>query len=347
MAKALNITYINCPDLMSGQWKIKQLPDFSPKPTSFLTGLKIYENYLQNVWFKENQLYLFIHFINLKLFQMAETSQSTWSKNLVMTVNSTAYFMLAYIFMISLINLCSMIMAKIVYGLDGTLFHYGFNLTRQDFEWSLDSVFLIFFVGVIFALVFGVWFQFMYKSTRKGSGHFKLFLLWAYLIAYTIFFGDIVFGAFINYMPGAFFNFMFVPMVFRVIIGILGLIMLFLVGYYSAKNILISLNIYLRKASVLKVETYLYAQIIYPFIIGNIIIFILKIPYQAKFEYIDTLVLLSMIIVLISVFFRMEKLHSIQFTRHRDTFTFKTIPIIASIIAIILFRFGLGMGFSI
>jgi hypothetical protein len=240
-----------------------------------------------------------------------------------------------------------MVMAKIVFKLDGTLYHYGFDLLREDFQWSIDSVFLIFFLGVVVALAFGVWFQAMYKSTRKGSGHFKLFLLWAYLIAYTIFFGDIVFGAFINYMPGAFFNFMFVPMVFRVIIGIIGLIALFVVGYYSARNILISLNIYLRKASISQIETYLYAQIIFPFIIGNIIIFMLKIPNQAKFEYIDTLVLLSMIIILISVYFRMEKLHSIQFTRHRDSFKLKTIPVIASVVAVLLFRFGLGMGLSL
>jgi hypothetical protein len=182
---------------------------------------------------------------------------------------------------------------------------------------------------------------------RKGSGHFKLFFLWTYLIAYTIFFGDIVFGAFINYMPGAFFNYMGIPMVFRVIIGIGGLIMLFVIGQFSAKNILISLNIYLRKASISQIEPFFYSQLIFPFIIGNILVFILKIPYQAKFEYIDTLVMLSMVIVIISVFFKMEKLQSIQFTRHRDKFTIKPIPVFIAIIAVLLFRFGLGMGVSL
>ncbi|MBE0640114.1 MAG: hypothetical protein IH598_16495 [Bacteroidales bacterium] len=278
---------------------------------------------------------------------MSESSQLTPNKNLIITINSTAYFMLAYIFVITVINFTSMVMAKVFYGLNGTLYHYGFDLDRKDFTWTLEPVVLIFFIGVLLALLFGVLFQVMYQNVRKGSGHGKLFLLWAYLIAYTLFFGDIVFGAFINYMPGAFFNYMNIPMVFRVIIGIFGLIMLFVIGQFSAKNILISLNIYLRRASMSQVEPFFYAQLIIPFVIGNILIFILKIPYQAKFEYIDTLVLLSLVIIVISVFFRMEKLQSIQFTRHRDSFRLKKIPILLAIIITLLFRFGLGMGLSL
>jgi hypothetical protein len=278
---------------------------------------------------------------------MSESTKSTGARNLIIMINSTAYFMLAYIFVITLINFISMLMAKWVYGLSGTLYHYGFDLDRQDFNWTLDSVVLIFFIGVLVALLFGVLFQIMYQNVRKGSGHFKLFFLWAYLIAYTVFFGDIVFGAFINYMPGAFFNYMGIPMVFRVIIGIGGLIMLFVIGQFSARNILISLNIYLRKASISQIEPFFYSQLIFPFIIGNILVFILKLPYQAKFEYIDTLVMLSMVIVIISVFFKMEKLQSIQFTRHHDKFTLKPIPVFIAIVAILLFRFGLGMGVSL
>jgi len=278
---------------------------------------------------------------------MSESSQLTPNKSLIITINSTAYFMLAYIFVITVINFTSMFMAKVFYGLSGTLYHYGFDLDRKDFTWTLEPVVLIFFIGVLLALLVGVLFQIMYQNVRKGSGHVKLFLLWGYLIAYTIFFGDIVFGAFINYMPGAFFNYMNIPMVFRVIIGISGLVTLFVIGQFSAKNILISLNIYLRKASVSQVEPFFYAQLIIPFVLGNIIIFLLKIPYQAKFEYIDTLVLLSMVIIVISVFFKMEKLQSIQFTRHRDSFKIKKIPLVLAIVAIILFRFGLGMGLSL
>lgn len=278
---------------------------------------------------------------------MTKNAINSGANNTIIIINSTAYFMLAYIFNITLINFISMLMAKWVYGLSGTLYHYGFDLDRTDFAWSLDSVVLIFFIGVVVALLFGVLFQIMYQKVRKGSGHFKLFFLWSYLIAYTIFFGDIVFGAFINYMPGAFFNYMNVPMVFRVIIGITGLIILFVIGQYSARNVLISLNIYLRKASISQIEPLFYAQLIIPFVIGNIIVFILKMPNHAKFEYIDTLVMLSMVIIVISVFFRIEKLQSMQFTRHRDSFKLMPIPVIAAIIAIVLFRFGLGMGLSI
>lgn len=278
---------------------------------------------------------------------MTESSQLTPKKKLIITLNSTAYFMLAYIFVITLINFTSMVMAKVFYNLDGTLYHYGFDLERKDFTWTLEPVVLIFFIGVLIALLVGVVFQFMYQNVRKGSGHFKLFFLWAYLIAYTIFFGDIVFGAFINYMPGVFFNYMNVPMVFRVIIGIFGLIMLFVIGQFSAKNILISSNIYLRRASISQIEPFFYAQLIIPFVIGNILVFILKIPYQGKFEYIDTLVMLSMVIIVISVFFKIDKLQSIQFTKHHDSFKLKRVPFFLAIIAIILFRFGLGMGISL
>lgn len=278
---------------------------------------------------------------------MAETPTITPSKSFTIIVNSTAYFMLAYIFVITTVNFTSMLMARLFYGLHSTLYPYGFVIDRKDFTWTLEPVVLIFFIGVLIALLIGVFFQIVYRKLRKGTGHGKMFFLWGYLIAYTIFFGDIVFGAFINYMPGAFFNYMNTPLVFRVIIGILGLIMLFVVGQVAARDILISLNIYLRKASMTFIEPYFYAQLVFPFIIGNILIFLLKIPHHAEFDYIDTLVLLSMVIVVISVFFKLERLQSMQFTRSRDSFRLKQIPLIAAIVVILLFRIGLGYGISI
>jgi hypothetical protein len=277
-----------------------------------------------------------------------KTKNTTLRQKLaVITINSTAYFMLAYIAFIVLINFISLLMANFFYDVGGTLYHYGFDLNTQNFEWSLESVVLIFFIGVLVALLFAVYFQILYKSIRRVTDHWKLFLLWFYLIAYTVFLGDIIIGAFVNYMTGAFFNFMFTPMFLRVIIGILGLIALIVIGVNSAKNVLISLNIYLKKASIPASRPFILAQILYPFLIGNLIIFLLKIPQEAKFGYIDTFVLLSMFVIIAAIIFKSNTLSSINFSRHTDSFKIRSGPVIIAIIAILLFRFGLGMGISI
>ena len=277
---------------------------------------------------------------------MSAKEKTLVQKKLIITANSTAYFIIAYVFVISLINFTSLVMAKIFYDLEGTLYHYGFFLDRKSFDWTLESIVLIFFIGVIVAIIFGYIFQKMYQNIRRGPGHFKLFLLWSYLIAYTIFFGDIVFGAFINYMPGAFFNYMFFPMFMRVVIGIIALIMLYVIGQFSTKNALVSLNIYLHKASISEIRPYLIAQFLYPFLLGNAIIFLLKIPYQAAFQYVDTFVLLSMFIIIVSIVINIRKLPSHRFSRPTDKFTLKKIPIVVAIVLMLLFRLVLGSGIS-
>jgi hypothetical protein len=275
---------------------------------------------------------------------MSENETSSLRKYLVISVNSLAYFMLAYLFIILLINLVSMGMAKIFYDVNSTMTPNGFDIDQTNFKWSLEPVVLIFFIGVLLAMLFGIWFQMIYINTRKGGGHLKLFFLWSYLIAYTIFFGDMIFGAFFNYMPGAFFNFMGFPIPLRVVIGIGGLVMLFVVGWMSAKNVVISLNIYLRKASISHIRPYITAQLLVPFVVGNVIIYFLKSPLQAKFEYIDTLVLLTMVVVIAGVIFAIDKQQSVKFTRHHDSFRVRWIPVLISLAAMVAYALIFNTG---
>ncbi|HZK08251.1 MAG TPA: hypothetical protein VFC92_08620 [Bacteroidales bacterium] len=278
---------------------------------------------------------------------MPEKETSTLRKYLVISANSLAYFMLAYLFIILLINFVSMLMAKIFYGVGSTMTQNGFDIDKTNFHWTLESVVLIFFIGVMVAMLFGVWFQMIYIKTRKGNGHLKIFFMWSYMIAYTIFFGDLVFGAFFNYMPGAFFNFMAIPMFLRLVIGIGGLVMLFVVGWVSAKNVVISLNIYLRKASISQIRPYVMAQLLVPFVVGNAIIFFLKWPLQAKFQYLDTLVLLTMGLILVGVIFAIGKQQSIRFTRHHDSFRVRWVPVLLSVGAIIAYVLIFNIGHPI
>ena len=268
---------------------------------------------------------------------MSEKETSSLRKYLVISVNSLAYFILAYLFIILVINFVSMGMAKIFYGVSSTMTPNGFDIDQTNFQWSLESVVLIFFIGVLLAMLFGIWFQMIYINTRKGGGHLKLFFLWSYLIAYTIFFGDMIFGAFFNYMPGAFFNFMGFPIPLRVVIGIGGLVLLFVVGWMSAKNVVISLNIYLRKASISTIRPYVTAQLLVPFVVGNVIIYFLKSPLQAKFEYVDTLVLLTMVVVIAGAIFAIDKQQSVKFTRHHDSFRVRWVPVLISLAAMVAY----------
>jgi hypothetical protein len=113
--------------------------------------------------------------------------------------------------------------------------------------------------------------------------------------------------------------------------------MLFVVGWVSAKNVLVSLNIYLHKASVSHIRPYVTAQLVVPFLVGNVIIFFLKSPLQAKFEYVDTLVLLTMIVVIAGVIFAIDKQQSVKFTRHRDSFRVRWVPVLISLAAIVAY----------
>ncbi len=261
----------------------------------------------------------------------------------IIVANSLSYFMLAYFTVIILSNLFSILMANID-GVNGILYYYGFDILSPDRIWSKELTFLIFFFGIGFSFALGLFFERIYKKKRRHSKHFKMYYLWGYFLSYTYFFGNIIAGSFFYFGTGVIFEVFHIPILFRILLGVIAMAVLVYLGKYATRGFIISLNSYQTFVERQDYVRLMKAQLLYPFIIGNVLILFLKIPHHKDFFMLDTLVWVTGIIPIISLFFNLSGQSSIRFKKKIPAIRLFQIPIIMFILVMLLYRFGLSGG---
>lgn len=260
---------------------------------------------------------------------------------LKIAVNSLAYFLLAYYVLILLTNGFTILLLNLN-GIQAWLTYFGVQLAEPKKIWPSDLKLLVFFFGTGFSFVLGILSERFYKKTRRHTNHLKIFFLWFYLLAFAYFFGNVIVGAFFFYGPGVVFDQWGMPMIIRLVFGLIAVAALILIGFFSTRNVLISFNVYKHHLSSEDFSALLWVQFFVPFLAGNLIIFLLKIPHQADFLYLDTLVLISLLITLVTIFLNARNYSSIRFKRKHDHFQFLALPIIFAVLLTVFYRLCLG-----
>jgi len=255
----------------------------------------------------------------------------------IVVINSLIYFLLAYYSVILLTNAFSLLLAKL-YGFNGTLYHFGVILDIKQWQWSDNFVFLIFFFGTAFPLLLGIIAIKKYKKIRRSSCHYKMFFFWAYLISFSYFFGNLLIGVIFYFGFGAVFVSYSVPLIIKIIFGVIAFFVLIMIGKNSVRNTMVSFSSYFQEVSKPDISKYLNLQILFPALIGNVIIFLLKIPHHSEFSYHDTYVLLCMFIVIISIYASPNDRLPMKLRKTEDSFSLQKTPLILAIIFIVLIR---------
>ncbi len=262
----------------------------------------------------------------------------------VIAINSLVYFLLAYFFVIFFTNGFLLLIA-VLNGTGGTLSYYGFDLESQA-AWTGDLKLLIYFFGTGISLLLGIVFERIYKSRRRRPYPQKIFFLWVYLIAFSYFFGNTLAGAFFYYGPGVVFEMFGIPFLLRILIGIAALILLIYTGIYATRGVLISLNSYYSFIDHQQFRSLIAAQLLYPYLFGMAIIFVLKIPHHADLKFLDTFVLACMIIPLLAAYFHAPRQHSIRFGGKNKNVRLLAAPLVLVFIVIAAYRLGLQNGLT-
>ena len=258
----------------------------------------------------------------------------------VVTINSLIYFLLAYYSVILLTNAFSLLLAKL-YGINGTIYYYGAVLDIKEWQWSENFVFLIFFFGTAFSLLLGIIAEKKYRKIRRNSCHYKLFFFWAYLISFSYFFGNLLIGVIFYFGFGAVFVSYSVPLIIKIVFGVIAVFVLIMVGKYSVWNTTVSLNSYFQEVNEPDFSKYLNIQILFPALIGNVIIFLLKIPHQSEFSFYDTYILLCIFIIILSIYATPNDRLPIKLKKTDDSFSLQTTSLILAILFILIIRFVL------
>lgn len=261
----------------------------------------------------------------------------------IIVSNSLSYFMLAYFTIIILTNSFSILLANIE-GIKGILYYYGFDVLNQDRTWPKELTLLIFFFGIGFSFLLGVVMKRFYKKNRRHSKPFKMFYLWGFFLGFVYFFGNVLVGSFFYFGTGVIFDAFSIPWVFRIISGFIALGVLIYLGVYATRSFVISLNSYQIFIDRQEYQWFMKAQLLYPFIIGNVLILFLKIPHHNDFFMLDTVVWACGIIPIIALFVNLSNQSSIRFKKSVPDIHVFILPLALFIVVMLLYRFGLSGG---
>ncbi len=261
----------------------------------------------------------------------------------IVTFNSVVYFLLAYYSVILLTNIFSLILARI-YGFTGVLYYFGFLLNITEEQWTDDLVFIIFFFGISFSLLIGIFSERIYRRVIKSTSHDKMFFLWAYFISFTYFFGNIIVGVVYYFGIGVVFNYFSVPLMIKILFAAIAFSALIIIGRHSVRNVILSLNPYFNEIQEPDLVKYLNIQILYPALIGNAIIFLLKMPHHNLFSFYDIYTFLCIFIIILTIYAARNYGLPIKFKRTNNSFILQKTPLILVILIIVLIRIVFVLG---
>jgi hypothetical protein len=272
--------------------------------------------------------------------------------NVCIVINSLVWFVIAYYFVVFSVNLFSILLAKFI-GFDAELFFYGFLLSGK--KWSTDDIMVVFLFGNAFSLLLAITFERLYKNQRRYRKKRKIFFLWVYIISLTWFMGNVIVGAIFNFGIGAAFRAMNLPFVFRVLLAVAAVFVLFLLGRRAQMHLMVSANLYYPVLPFGNIGNYFKNQITLPAFFGILIILLFKIPYLDHFQYMDLYILLPIAFFIGGLFLQLGNLNSIEFkSRSASGARLKSnacelfyIPILVLFLVLIIIRIGLRNGVAL
>jgi hypothetical protein len=254
--------------------------------------------------------------------------------------NSFFLFLIAYLF-IYLLNLFITGFTAVVYNIPVVLYYHDVDYLIRGTDWTSDSVAGVFSSGPLFMLVLSVFLLILYTAVITETGILRLLLLWMIYHALTRIFGEILVGAFMGKGFGYVILYLFVMDTGKLILTIFGFVAMFLIGLFIARPVLFSANIYFNDLQKPFRMQFIFCQFIIPYLLGNIAIFLVKLPEINKF---DIALNATMILFFIPLLIRGANFRNLYFDEDPRNLKVKLILPAAAVILLALFRILFGIG---
>lgn len=266
-------------------------------------------------------------------------------KNLgIILINSTVMFLLAWFVVIVSSNLFSILLIKSL-GFQSVLYHYGFFYSNDT--WSRDDIVIVYVLGYMWNIALAVIAERWYKTRRKYASPWNLLLLWIYILSVTWLLGSLMAGTYFNFGLGAGLRALGIPLIIRVVLGILGVALLVFLGLRSRNHLIISAGSYLPSIEKSGLTRFMLAQAFLPALLGLIIVFLYKIPHQGAFQYLDFLIFLTIFLFFTGALFQNNKFSRLRFRRKKANIRLRYLPLILCLLILVLSRMLLAKGISL
>ncbi|HAH59151.1 MAG TPA: hypothetical protein DCL86_13475 [Bacteroidales bacterium] len=257
---------------------------------------------------------------------------------LAIVANSTAFFLLAYLFAFLLFQSFTVIAALLFDFTVEVNYTRIFFLVKRS-EWSFDSVKTIFSSGPIISFIVSIAMIAIAVRFKEYNGLLKLFFLWAFIHCINLLLGPAFAGALLGEGFGHVLIWLFLPDTGKLLVTLISLFLLAIVGFSISGLFMLGANTYYNQLKPENVRRFLLNQAILPYIIGTAIIVLIRLPL----EYYDVALLLTPIIILLTVLLNSTGRPTLFFDEVPKNIKINGSLVATAIIVLLIYRIGLSL----
>lgn len=258
----------------------------------------------------------------------------------LISFNSTVLFLLAYLGLFLLSQAITVIAASF-FDYPAIVHYYEIYFNISQDAWYHDSVKTIFSAGPLVNFVAGITFIIIYNNIKESTGPFKVFFLWGFLHAVNMLFGALLVGTLFETGVGHVISWMYVMDTGKVMYSIISIFFLIVSGLMSAKLFLFSANTYFNEINRSNRDSFIIAQVLMPYLVGNAFLIILR---QPRFIFYDTFIGITLLISIIPVLATYRSYNELYFEEDEKKPGLVWIPMAVLAGVILFFRLVLEIG---
>ncbi|MFA5727447.1 MAG: hypothetical protein WC886_07400 [Saccharofermentanaceae bacterium] len=258
-------------------------------------------------------------------------------------INSTVLFLLAYL-LIAIITRLAIGFSALAFDIHTILFYYNIEFLIESDKWTTDAVQVVFSTGPLVALFIGILLFLLYEKVLEETGILRLLILWMVLHSLVFFLGEMLMGAIFNKGFGYVIIYLFFMDTGKMLISIFAMIIMVVLGLVLTPIFLSSGNIYFNFLDKGNRTKFIVNQFIFPFLVGNFLIFCIKIPEITLYE-ISTNA--TMLLILLPVVLKGINSKDLFFDEEPRVIRFSFVLAIITLLFAILYRIFFGMGIRI
>lgn len=270
-------------------------------------------------------------------------SRSQRLEMMIIAVNSLAVFILSFFLIFIVSQLTSAISATFFDF--STIMHYDNNyyMVQRD-EWYADPVKLIFSTGPVAALLTGLISLIIFSKIRNDAIFFKLFFFWNYVHGFGFFFGGLLIGSLFSMGFGHAIIWSYIRDTGKLVYSMIALVAMVSTGLLSTRSLLITANSYFKKLDKENRRRFVNGQIFYPFLAGNLVLFMFWLPKSSQYF---QMVELSTFFILLPILATYRAYKELYFEDEEKQIKLMPRMILLAVLTIVILRLVLGIGIPI
>ncbi len=265
----------------------------------------------------------------------------------IIALNSTAVYVLAFLFVYFIYQFITAFIAGQYFIRVILLYNEIKFLTPDNSKfWYSDSALTVFAAGPLISAFLAFVFIMLYRRFTNTDSILKLFFLWGALHFINRVFSSFAIGTiFLLYGSNLIADWLYLGMEIKILMVVFAILILLIIGNFSVFPILTSANSFSlinkkNRAGFIK------NQIFIPWIVGSLILFVLYLP---KFPLHEILINVSMLIMLIPVYLKFDKImipNVEEDEPYRDRLSWIFILFFIAVLAAFRIVFGKGIHFG-